>query len=426
MEDFNRMCAMLRQSSIALTSMTSKQKMKALSFVCKAVKDRERDILDANMQDVEDAKAHGMKESMIDRLKIDSKKIDGMCKGVIDVASLKEVIGEEVIGWKTADGLEIRRVRYPLGVVSIIYESRPNVTLDAFALCYKSANAVLLRGSSNAYRTNKEIVAAVKAGLIAAGKDGEAGAVELLESKRGDYSDVDAVLNAVGLIDVVVPRGGKSLISRVVSNAHVPCIETGSGVCHLYVDDTADIAMAAKVAKNAKMSRPSVCNAIECILVHKSRLLDFIPALIEAFGNKVELRADDECYKAIEEYDKDKCALYSHAVPSDWDTEFLDFICAIHAVSSIDEAIDFINRHGTGHSECIITENRASAREFQRKTDAACVYVNASTRFTDGGEFGFGAELGISTQKLHARGPMGIEALTTVKYLIDGDGQVRE
>lgn len=421
MEDFDCRCSALRRASRVLSLMTAERKNNALGCVAKAIERGKSAILDANTLDMEAARRRGVREAMLDRLLLDDKRIEGMLSSIDAIIMQKDPIGEELCGWQTPKGMTIRQVRVPLGVAAIIYEGRPNVTLEAFSLCYKSGNAVLLRGSSSAYETNRAIVNAIQAGLIAAGADGVKDAISLMPSKEGEHKDVDEILNAVGKIDVVVPRGGKGLIEHVVSNARVPCIETGSGVCHLYVDETADMEMAVKIAVNAKMSRPSVCNAIECILVHRSILSSFLPKLHEAFGGKVSLRADEKCLAVLRQCGDDA----QKASSADYGHEFLDYICAICAVGTLDEAVDFINAHGTGHSECIITASRASARAFQERVDASCVYVNASTRFTDGGEFGFGAELGISTQKLHARGPMGVEALTTTKYLIDGDGQIR-
>ena len=332
------------------------------------------------------------------------------------VIAQTDPVGEEVAGWKTPNGLNIRQVRVPLGVVAIIYENRPNVTVDAFSLAYKSGNAILLRGSSSSYKSNVEIVRVIREAL--AGVDGGVPeAIELVEVREHDHSDVDQILNAVGLIDVCLPRGGKKLIQNVVQNARVPVIETGSGVCHLYVDEFADLDMACTVAENAKIQRPSVCNAIECIVVHKAVAAEFLPKLESKFAGRVKLHADQRAIK----YLKDAVP----ATEADFGNEYLDYECCVKVVDSIEDAIAYINAHNTKHSESIISESRANTRLFQAMIDASCVYVNASTRFTDGGEFGFGAELGISTQKLHARGPMGIKALTTTKYLIDGEGQIR-
>lgn len=418
-EGFVETCAAMRRAAAELAETAGEERNKLLSLAGQSIKEHTKDIITANKADVEAEQERGTKQSLLDRLSLDEKKIDTMLTSLSSIVLQKDPIGEG-ISWRAPNGMTIRRQAVPLGVVSIIYESRPNVTLDAFALCMKSGNAVLLRGSSAAYRSNIAIVKAIKEGLKQCGKED---AIALMEPHE-DHSDVNMILQAVGLIDVVVPRGGRALIQNVVRNAKIPAIETGSGICHQYVDESADLNMAANIALNAKTSRAGVCNAIECILVHKGILQDFLPLLAKAFQDKVEIRADEECYSVLHSLALSPCSLVPIA-EGDYDTEFLDLVCAVHAVDSLDEAIDFINEHGTGHSECIVTETRRNARLFQQRVDAACVYVNASTRFTDGGEFGFGAELGISTQKLHARGPMGAAALTTVKYLIDGDGQVR-
>ena len=303
--------------------------------------------------------------------------------------------------------------------MAIIYESRPNVTVDAFALAYKSANAILLRGSSSALNSNKAIVKAIKEGLASV-ENGVPEAVELAPCESRD--EVPEILTAVGKIDLALPRGSANLIKTVVETAKVPVIETGSGICHLYVDDSANLDMAAKIAANGKMQRPGVCNALECIVINKNVAENFVPKLAEVFAGKVEVRADEKSYGLFEKAGYGKLV---KAQDADFGFEFLDMICAVKVVDDIDEAISYINTHNSKHSESIITNNMAHAKMFQARIDASCVYVNASTRFTDGGEFGFGAELGISTQKMHARGPMGIKALTTIKYLIDGDGQVR-
>ena len=330
-----------------------------------------------------------------------------------------------MLGWKTPNGLNIRQVRVPLGVVAIIYESRPNVTVDAFCLAYKSGNAVLLRGSSSAYNSNKKIVEIIKNALSKA-KDfcGIPEAIELIEVSEKNHDDVNQILNAVGKIDVVLPRGGKSLIQNVVSNARIPVIETGSGVCHLYVDEFADLQMAARIAENAKIQRPSVCNAIECILVNEKVFSSFLPMLAKKFDGKVMIHADEKSFAVLNAVKECEGHIVK-ANDEDYGKEYLDYECCVKIVPSIEEAVEYINAHNTKHSESIITNDRKNARYFQAMVDASCVYVNASTRFTDGGEFGFGAELGISTQKLHVRGPMGIKTLTTTKFLIDGDGQIR-
>ena len=414
--DIQKISSSLRTASQKLALQNAQIKNRVLSAVADALDANRQSIINANKKDIDAGRSNGMSESLIDRLMLDDKRINGIIESLKIVIGQTDPIGEEIAGWKTPNGLNIRQVRVPLGVVSIIYESRPNVTVDAFSLAYKSGNAILLRGSSSAYNSNKEIVRVIKEALSKI-EDGIPEAIELVEVREHDHSDVDQILNAVGLIDVVLPRGGKKLIQNVVSNARVPVIETGSGVCHLYIDEDADLEMACKVAENAKIQRPSVCNAIECIVVHSKIAEKFLPMLEKTFNGRVKLHADQKAIKYLK-----------NALPSteeDFGNEYLDYECRVKVVESIEEAIFYINSHNTKHSESIITESRSKARLFQSMIDASCVYVNASTRFTDGGEFGFGAELGISTQKLHARGPMGIKALTTTKYLIDGDGQTR-
>ncbi len=414
--DIQKISSSLRTASQKLALQNASVKNRVLSEVAQALDTNRKSIIEANKKDIDAGRSNGMSESLIDRLMLDDKRINGIVESLKIVIGQTDPIGEEIAGWKTPNGLNIRQVRVPLGVVSIIYESRPNVTVDAFSLAYKSGNAILLRGSSSAYNSNKEIVRVIKEALSKT-EDGIPEAIELVEVHEHDHSDVDQILNAVGLIDVVLPRGGKKLIQNVVSNARVPVIETGSGVCHLYVDEDANLEMACKVAENAKIQRPSVCNAIECIVVHSKIAEKFLPMLEKTFNGRVKLHADQKAIKYL------KNAL--PATEEDFGNEYLDYECCVKVVESIEEAISYINSHNTKHSESIITESRSKARLFQSMIDASCVYVNASTRFTDGGEFGFGAELGISTQKLHARGPMGIKALTTTKYLIDGDGQTR-
>ena len=415
----------LRKGSEQLALQTAQQKNSVLESVAQALDKNRSEILKANEQDIQAARANGTKESLIDRLMLDDKRIDGIIASLRIVIAQTDPVGEEVAGWKTPNGLTIRQIRVPLGVMAIIYESRPNVTVDAFCLAYKSGNAILLRGSSSAYNSNKAIVKIIKDALAAA-DGGVPEAIELVEVKEHDHSDVDAILTAVGKIDVVLPRGGKKLIQSVVQNARVPVIETGSGVCHLYIDESANLEMAAKVAENAKIQRPSVCNAIECILVNKAVATQFLPLLAKQFAGRVKFHADKEAYKIFADGHFDSFNdLVIPATDEDYGNEYLDYECLVKVVADVNEAIEYINAHNTKHSESIITESRANAKLFQAKVDASCVYVNASTRFTDGGEFGFGAELGISTQKLHARGPMGIKALTTTKYLIDGEGQIR-
>ena len=411
----------LKSGAEKLALQTACEKNKSLEAVAAALDSNRKKIIEANKKDIDAARVNGTKESLIDRLSLDDKRITGIIDSLKIVLAQTDPIGEETAGWKTPNGLTIRQVRVPLGVVAIIYESRPNVTVDAFCLAYKSGNAILLRGSSSAYNSNKAIVEIIKSALATV-EGGVPESIELVEVKEHDHSDVDAILTAVGKIDVVLPRGGKKLIQTVVSNARIPVIETGSGVCHLYIDDSANLEMACKIAENAKIQRPSVCNAIECIVVNKNIADKFLPMLAKKFDGRVKFHADEYSFNLLSGTANTSV---EKATDEDFGNEYLDYECCIKTVENIEEAISYINRHNTKHSESIITESRANAKLFQAKIDASCVYVNASTRFTDGGEFGFGAELGISTQKLHARGPMGIKALTTTKYLIDGDGQTR-
>lgn len=411
----------LRKGAKRLAIQNASQKNKALSSVITEIQKNRKNILEANLLDVKNAKEKGMSDALVERLSLDDKKIDDIIKSINVVISQQDPIGEEIAGWKSPNGMTIRQVRVPLGIVAIIYESRPNVTVDAFCLAYKSGNAILLRGSSSAINSNKELVKIIKQGLsgeLAAGF-GVPESIELAPCENHD--EVDQILTAVGRIDVALPRGGAKLINSVVEKAKVPVIQTGAGVCHLFVDESADLSMAVEVAYNAKTQRPGACNAIECILVHKNALNEFLPKLAEKFNQKVQFRADEKCYEILSKTG----VPVVKAEEQDYGFEFLDFVCTIKEVSDVSEAIEYINAHNTKHSESIITNNRTNAMLFQTEIDAACVYVNSSTRFTDGGEFGFGAELGISTQKLHARGPMGIKALTTTKYLIDGNGQIR-
>ena len=425
----------LRVASQKLALQNASQKNAALEAVAAAL-DKNRDlIIAANKDDLDAGIAAGMSDSILDRLMLDQKRINGIIASLREVIGQTDPVGEEVTGWKTPNGMNIRQVRVPLGVVAIIYENRPNVTVDAFSLAYKSGNAILLRGSSSSYKSNVAIVRVIREALAGV-EGGVPEAIELVEVHDHDHSDVDQILNAVGMIDVCLPRGGKKLIENVVRNARVPVIETGSGVCHLYVDEFADLEMACRVAENAKIQRPSVCNAIECIVVHKAVAEQFLPMLENTFRGRVKLHADERAYEILkaavpEPVEGPSSNVVSNrttifpATEEDFGHEYLDYECCIKVVDSIEEAINYINTHNTKHSESIISESRANTRLFQAMIDASCVYVNASTRFTDGGEFGFGAELGISTQKLHARGPMGIKVLTTTKYLIDGEGQIR-
>ena len=403
-----------KAASYKLGTLSTKVKNEALLAMAHALEQRSSMILAANAQDLEEARQKGVKRSYLDRLMLDENRIAGMAEGLRQTAALPDPIGQGDYSTVRPNGLEIRRVRVPLGVVGIIYEARPNVTADALALCLKSGNAVLLRGGSEAIRSNIAI-----SSLLAeeAYKHGiPEGAIQFI-----DFTDRDAVgvmTHLTGLLDVIIPRGGAGLIKRVVEDSSVPVIETGTGVCHTYVDESADLQMALDIAINAKTSRPSVCNAMETLLVHKHAAEKFLPLLYEAMtAKKVELRGCEQS--------RSICPEMQTAEEIDWSTEYGDLILSVKVVEDVVAAIEHINRYNTGHSETIVTRDLANAARFQKEVDAAAVYVNASTRFTDGFEFGFGAEIGISTQKLHARGPMGLMELTSSKYLIMGEGQIR-
>ena len=378
------------------------------------------EILEANVIDVDRARKGGMKESLVDRLLLNNKRIDSIIEGIETVIRLDDPVGKIKAGWRTAEGLLIEQVAVPLGVIAIIYESRPNVTVDAFSLAYKAGCSILLRGSSSALESNKVLVRAIREGLEKAGGIPEA--VELADS--GDRSEIDEILAARGYIDAVLPRGGHELIRRVAENSRVPVIETGEGNCHIYADKSADIPNAVDIIENAKIQRPGVCNAVETLLVHCDILSGLMPLLAARLAGKAELRCDSRAASAIG--DPPAGLVLKAAAEEDWETEFLDYILAVKTVDSLEEAICHINRYSTKNSEAILTGDISSAQEFTARVDSACVYVNASTRFTDGGVFGFGAELGVSTQKFHVRGPMGLDALTSVKYQITGSGQIRK
>jgi glutamate-5-semialdehyde dehydrogenase len=411
--------ASLKNAQAELALQNRGQKDAALRAAMDAIGKSRADILRANAADVEKARASGMTEALVDRLLLTDKRIDEIIEGIDTVARQEDPIGKAQSGWLLPNGLRVERTTVPLGVAAIIYESRPNVTADAFSLAYKAGCGILLRGSSAALESNRALVKAIKAGLDAGG--GISDALALAES--GSRDEVDEILNARGKIDVVLPRGGKDLIRRVVDNAKIPVIETGEGNCHIYVDSSADIPNAVDIIENAKLQRPGACNAVETVLAHRDILPALMPLLAARLAGKAELRCDGASRAAIAA--APPTLVLKEAVEADWETEFLDYILAIKTVDTLGEAIGHINRYGTRHSEAILTKDLRAAEEFERRVDAACVYVNASTRFTDGGQFGFGAELGISTQKFHARGPMGLEALTTIQYRIHGSGQIR-
>ncbi len=391
--------------------LTTEQKNKALSEMAEALLCNTDNILKANEIDIQNAKGK-ISDVMIDRLTLTSSRIEGMAKGITDVAALPDGVGKILNSVILENGLCVNKVSVPFGVVAIIYESRPNVTSDAAALSFKSGNVCVLRGGKEAYNSSKAIVDALKQGLKKSGLSEDY--VNLVEdTTRGSANEL---MTAVGYVDLLIPRGGKGLIKACTENATVPCIETGTGICHIYVEKTADIDMALNIINNAKTSRPSVCNAAEVLLVDRAVANEFLPKLYEMFLGRVELRGCEETCNTIK---------VKPATETDFDTEFLDYIMAVKIVDGVKGAIEHIAKHSTHHSESIITCDDSAAAQFTAMVDSAAVYVNASTRFTDGGEFGLGCEMGISTQKLHARGPMGLMELNTYKYIIKGNGQVR-
>jgi glutamate-5-semialdehyde dehydrogenase len=387
----------------------------ALRGMADCLEAEQQRILVANVIDVEAGKIKGLSPSLIDRLSLTPERISAMAEGLRQVAALPDPIGECLGGCKRPNGLDIRKVRVPFGVIAIIYEARPNVTVDAAGLCLKTGNAVILRGGSEAIESNKVLAdILIQAGRAAGMPEG---AISLVETT--DREAVTLMLKMNRFIDVIIPRGGAGLIRTVVENSTVPVIETGIGICHTFIDESADLDMAADIAFNAKVSRPGVCNSMETLLVHRAVADRVLPLLLERYAKAgVELRGCEETAA--------RHPAVKPATEEDWGTEYLDFILSVKVVGSLEEAIEHIDRFSTRHSEAIVTRDYDNAKRFQQMVDAAAVYVNASTRFTDGFEFGFGAEIGISTQKLHARGPMGLVELTSIKYLIEGNGQIRQ
>lgn len=404
-----------KQAAAKLAVTSTAVKNAALLAMATALEAQQSEILAANERDMTAAAAKGMKSSMLDRLKLTSERISGMADGLRQVAGLADPVGNVIDGKTLPNGLHITKIRVPLGVIGIIYEARPNVTADAAGLCLKSGNAVILKGGSEAMESNKTVAAILAQAAEGAGIP--AGSIQFIDTS--DRQAVQDLIHMNGLVDVVIPRGGAGLIQAVVRNASVPVIETGAGVCHTYVDKDADVEMAMKIAFNAKVQRPSVCNAMETLLVHKDIADKFLPMMLMMYNSSaVEIRGDE----TVQEYS----GQVHPVTEEDWSTEYGDLRLSVKIVDSIEEAMAHIAKYGTGHSECIVTDNYQAAQLFQYTVDAAAVYVNASTRFTDGNEFGFGAEIGISTQKLHARGPMALPELTSTKYLINGNGQVRK
>lgn len=403
-----------KDAEVVLRNLSTNDKNRTLEIVAQALVDHTEEILKANALDVENGKNNQMPEGLIDRLMLNAGRIEGMADGLRQLVGLEDPIGEVTGMKKRPNGLLIGQKRVPLGVIGIIYEARPNVTSDAFGLCFKTGNVVILKGGSDAIYSNKAIVKCIREALVAAGITENA--IQLIEDTSRETAAEFMKMNQY--VDVLIPRGGRGLIKAVVNQSTIPVIETGTGNCHIYVDETADLQMAADIVINAKTQRVGVCNACESLLVNRKVKDAFLPVLAERLKEKhVEVRAD-----------KDAGELMPGAVAAteeDWGTEYLDYILSVKVVDSVDDAIAHINKYNTKHSEAIITNDYAHSQKFLDEVDAAAVYVNASTRFTDGNEFGFGAEIGISTQKLHARGPMGLLALTTTKYIIYGSGQVR-
>ena len=403
-----------KEASYELGVASINEKNNALLFMAEELINAQDEIIKVNKIDLKNSEAKGTPKPMLDRLALDEKRIKEMADGLIEVAKLQDPVGEVISMWQRPNGLQIGQKRVPIGVIGIIYESRPNVTCDAAGLCLKTGNACILRGGSDAINSNKAIIKALSKGVERAGLPKES--VQLVEDTSREVATEMMQLNEY--IDVLIPRGGAGLIQSVVKNATVPVIQTGTGNCHIYVDESCDFDMAVNIAVNAKVSRPSACNAAEKLLINEKVAKDFLPLVVKALiENGVELRGDRASQDIINDI--------KSANEDDWDKEYLDYIMAVKIVKDVDEAIEHINKYGTGHSEAIITESYKNSQKFLQRVDAAAVYVNASTRFTDGGQFGFGAEIGISNQKLHARGPMGLKELTTIKYIIYGNGQIR-
>ena len=413
MTELQKMGAAAKEAAAVLRT-AGEKKRRALLEAAQALRAAAPEILAANAVDLAAARESGMRDAMLDRLMLTEARIEAMAQGVEDVAAQRDPVGRVLSGETRPNGLKIEKVTVPMGVIGIIFEARPNVTSDAAALCLMAGSAVVLRGGKEAFHSNMAVTSVLQAALERAGLPRTA--VQLVQDTSRESSR--EMMGLVGYLDLLIPRGGAGLIRAVVENARVPVIETGVGNCHVYVDESADIDMAAEIIFNAKTSRPSVCNAIETILVHEKIAERALPAIAARLREKqVELRGDDRTR-----------AILPEAVPAseaDWETEYLDYILAVRVVDSLDEAVAHIARYSSGHSECIVTRDLRAAEAFTARVDSAAVYVNASTRFTDGGEMGLGAEIGISTQKLHARGPMGLNEIVSYKYVIRGDGQVR-
>ncbi len=414
MMELEKLCALAKDAKYKLAGLTTEEKNEALFVIADLLKSESATLIAANEKDITAAEAKGVPAPLIDRLRLTPARIDAMSEGLRQVAALPDPLQDVLDEWDVPNGLHIRKVRVPLGVIGIIYESRPNVTADAFALCFKSGNVVILKGGSDAIHSNTAITALIRKGLARQGIVVEA--ISLIEST--DRETTKQFMQMRDYVDVLIPRGSAGLIRSVVENSRIPVIETGAGNCHVYIDAAADPDMAEKILINAKTQRLGVCNCAESLVIHRAVADTLFPRLAKALHEKnVELRGDDTACAA--------CDLVIPATEEDYEKEYLDLLISVKCVDSVEEAIAHINRCSTHHSEAIVTEDKEAAEKFLSGVDSACVYVNASTRFTDGFEFGFGAEIGISTQKLHARGPMGLKELTSYKYRISGNGQVR-
>ena len=414
MENLILMGENAKKAAYDLSILSTKTKNNALALMAKELLDSKEEIIRANKIDMQEAKNKNVSEALLDRLYLNDKRVEDMATGLLEIVKLPDPVGEIISMWKRPNNLQIGQKRVPIGVIGIIYESRPNVTCDAAGLCLKSGNATILRGGSDAINSNKAIVKALRNGIEKSGLPKDA--IQLVSDTDREVAQKMMRLNEY--IDVLIPRGGENLIKSVVKNATIPVIETGTGNCHIYVDESADFNMAIDIVLNAKTQRPGVCNAAEKLLIHENISKEFLPKVVKALREKnVEIRGDEKSKEVVDDI--------ILAKDEEWDKEYLDYIIAVKIVENVDEAIKHINNHGTKHSEAIITESYKNSQKFLERVDAAAVYVNASTRVTDGSEFGFGAEIGISTQKLHARGPMGLKELTSTKYIIYGNGQIR-
>ena len=407
-----------KQVSYQLASLSTEQKNQALQMVSSSIWENRGAILEANRIDMENGRKKRLSDGLLDRLQLTEQRITDMAKAVWDIIRLEDPVGEVLDAYDLENGLHIEKKRVPIGVIGIIYEARPNVTLDAFSICFKTGNAVILKGGSDAIHSNIAITKAIQEGLKQAGVC--INAIQFIESTS--HEDTQRFMQMTDYVDVIIPRGSKRLIQSVMQNAKVPVIETGAGNCHIYIDETADIQKAVDIVFNAKTQRIGVCNAAESLLVHKNIAAQVLPLVQKKLNEKeVLLKCDEISYDIL----KNQPGRIEHATKEDWSMEYLDYVMSVKVVKDVEQAIQHINRYSTKHSESIITESKENALRFLNEVDSACVYWNASTRFTDGGVFGFGAEIGISTGKIHARGPMGLKEMTSYKYQIKGDGQIR-